>query len=240
MMMGLDRSFKPEWIYRMLKLAKPGLAYKEVESDLLAIVENKGPESKKRVMTVIKRYFLETERLKSREIFKNNHLHELALTYSYDSMKPIILFVFLCKCEIARFIQKKINLLFINSEKIDTKILLDHVRSTHRDRRSTSYAVGYYLTILSYFDILNKTASSYSWKIYKLSCPEYSLKEMVLLFASIFHQKEIDLSLIYDDVVFSLYDISKIEDVLREYNSRDWVYQKRLDSAKIIIKNQNV
>lgn len=240
MIIGLDRAFKPEWVYKILKLAKPGREYSEIEPDIFGIIEYDGIKSKKNTMTIIKRYFLETEKIKGKEIIKENYLHDLSLKYLYESLKPVLLFVFLCKCEIARFIQKKINLMFGNNGEFDSKVLLYQVIKAHGDRRSTRYAVMYYLTILSYFDILNKTGKDYSWKTHRIYCPEYIIKEMIILFANSIHQNEIKVSQINEEVAFSLYDISRIEDVLREYNSKNWIYQKRLDSARIIITSKNV
>ena len=33
MIVGLDRSFQPKWVYKMLQLAKPGLEFKKLNQN---------------------------------------------------------------------------------------------------------------------------------------------------------------------------------------------------------------
>ena len=236
-MIGLDKPFKPEWIYKILRLSKPGTQYQELKSDFEDIIHFRGKEAKRKSLTVIKRYYLELDKVKGKEYIKENVLHDLALKYSFETMKPLLLFVLLLKCDIAKFIQKKINLMFSNG-KVDSLVLLSDARKNYGDRRIIRYAVSYYLTILGHFEVLKKVKSSYTWRDRKLSCPNYLLREMILLYAKESSTSEIELAKLKDDVVFSLFDLSDLEDVLREYNSKDWVYQKRLDCAKIIVKKK--
>lgn len=52
MMIGLDRAFKPEWVYKMLKICKPGTKYKDLEPEFNSIIEIEGLKSKKNIMTL--------------------------------------------------------------------------------------------------------------------------------------------------------------------------------------------
>lgn len=238
MIIGLDRSFKPRWVYKILKLSKPGTEFKELEPQFLNIIEYHGLKSKKNVLTIIRRYYLQLDKKNNKYFFSDNYLHHLSLRYSYESLKPLLLFVLLSRCPIASFIQNKINLLFTNQEKIDTSLLLKQTRKIYGDRKVVAYAVGYYLTILSYFEILNKKDHKYTWKNRKLKVPKHILKEIIIIYAKILENKEIDIQRIHEDVVFSIFNLDDIENVLKEYNSVEWVYQKRLASRKIVITNR--
>ncbi|MFC1718883.1 hypothetical protein ACFL6S_34850, partial [Candidatus Poribacteria bacterium] len=211
--------------------------YQEIKSDFEDIIHFSGKEAKRKTLTVIKRYYLELDKVKGKEFIKENVLHDLALKYSFETMKPLLLFVLLLKCDIAQFIQKKINLMF-NNGKVDSLILLSDARKNYGDRRIVRFAVSYYLTVLGHFGVLSKKNSKYTWKQRKLNCPDYLMREMILLYARVSSISEIELAKLKDEVAFSFLDLSYIEDVLREYNSKDWVYQKRLDSAKIIVKKK--
>jgi hypothetical protein len=235
MIIGLDRSFKPRWVYKILQLSKPGLKFKDLEPEFLDIIEYKGLKSKKNVLTVIKRYYLQLKRENIEYYLSDNYLHELSIKYSFTSIKPLLLFVLICKCPIAQFIQKKMNLLFVNQEKINSRLLLEQTQKNYGDRKIVKYAVGYYLVILSYFDVLNKNKGNYSWKNKKIKIPNHIFKEMLLFYSKSIESKEIDVLNIKDDIVFSLFDLSNLENVLMEFNAEDWAYQKRLDSSKIII-----
>lgn len=235
MIIGLDRSFKPRWVYKILQLSKPGLKFKDIEPEFLDIIEYKGLKSKKNVLTVIKRYYLQLKRENKEYYLSNNYLHDLSIKYSFDSMKPLLLFVLISNCPIAQFMQSKINLLFANQENITSKLLLEETKKIYGDRKIVKYAVGYYLLILSYFDVLDKERSIYTWKNNKLKVPNHIFKEMLLLYAKAIERSEIDVLNIENDIAFSLFDLSKLGNVLMEFNAVDWVYQKRLDSSRIII-----
>lgn len=238
MIVGLDKSFKPEWVYRILQLSKPGLEYKELEHEFRNIIEFNGSDAKRKVLTIIKRYYLEFKTEGGKVYIKENYLHNLSLKYSFETLKPLLLFVLLSKCEIASFIQNKINIMFSNIASVDSTILSYHVRKYYGDRKVVLYAVNYYLTILSNFDILDKSNSRYKWKTRKMDCIDYIIKDMILIYAKTFHKYEIGIILIKEDVRFSLFNIDILEDVLKEYNSVDWMYQKRLEGSRVIITSK--
>lgn len=237
-MVGLDRSFKPKWVYKMLQLAKPGLEFKKVEPQFFELIEYSGSKSKKNVLTVIKRYYFQITKKEGKEYFLDDYLHYLSKKYSYESLKPVLLFVLINRCSLANFLQYKINLLFSDQNLIDSKILHKQAKKIYGDRKIVSNAVGYYLKILSYFDILNKNKSNYSWNQKQIKVPDHILKEMLILYSHIHDRYEIDVLRIQDDVAFSLFDLSDLENVLMEYNGNEWAYQKRIDTKKIIITNK--
>ena len=61
---------------------------------------------------------------------------------------------------------------------------------------------------------------------------------MLILYSHIHDRYEIDVLRIQDDVAFSLFDLSNLENVLMEYNGKEWAYQKRVDTKKVIITNK--
>lgn len=238
MIIGLDRSFKPEWVYKILKLSKPGKRYKDLESEFNNIIEIQGLKSKKNIMTIIRRYYLKMYRKSGEEFFDKNYLYELSIKYSFDTIKPLLLFVLLCRCDVARFIQGKINLKYLHNGNIARQELYISTVQKYGDRRVVKYAVGYYLKILQDFNILNSNNKEYMWLNKKLDCPGYLLKDMVLLYGAYLNLKEINTQEMVNSIPFTYIITSEIENVFREYNSIDWAYQKRLNANKIIIKNK--
>lgn len=239
-MIGLDRSFKPEWVYKILKLSKPGLKYKDLEPEFNSIIEIDGLKSKKNIMTIIRRYYLRLHRKEGMEFFDNNYLHDISIKYSFDSIKPILLFTLICRSDIARFIQDKINLKYLHNGHIDRLALYQSTMQKYGDRRVVKYAVGYYLTILEYFDIISINGNKYEWKIKKQNCTNYLIKEMILLYSAFTKKQEINVQDLINDTSFTYVDLSQIEDVLREFNADSWNYQKRIDSNKLIITKKIV
>ncbi|MDR0911974.1 MAG: hypothetical protein LBM96_05145 [Methanobrevibacter sp.] len=238
MIIGLDKVFKPIWVYKILKLTKPGIEVKSLQDEFYDIIEYDGLTAKRKTLTIIKRYYLNIEKNKGKFYFASSYLHKLSLKYSYESLKTLLLFVLLMNCPIANFLTLKINKLFITTEEINSDILRSIAKDKYGDRRIVSFAVNYFLTILSYFDVLNKDKNKYIWKNRKLTVSNDILKEILILYAQFRDNFEIDISSIYDDISFSFIDLNNLESVLMEYNGVDWVYQKRFNSKKAIVKNK--
>ena len=58
MIVGIDRSFKPIWVYKILQMCTPNVEYSTIEDDVLDVVEYKGIRSKSNVVSVLKRFYL--------------------------------------------------------------------------------------------------------------------------------------------------------------------------------------
>ena len=100
MIIGLDKTFKPEWVYIILQKAKPNTSYKEKKEDFFDIIEFDGYEAKKKTISIIRRYYLTFNKKNRIEYFNKNYLHTLSRKYSFESMKPILLFTLINNCEI--------------------------------------------------------------------------------------------------------------------------------------------
>jgi hypothetical protein len=238
MIIGLDKTFKPEWVYKILQIAKPNTLYEEKKEEILNIIEFDGLEAKNKVSSIIRRYYLLFYKKQGKEYFQENYLHDLAKKYSFETMKPLILFVLLCNCEIASYLQKNINQMFSDKKTIDKKVLQIKTKEKYGDRTIIRYAVSYYLTILSYFDILIKNKLEYKWKNKTIDCTDYIIKDMILIYSNIKNKYELEKEKMEQETQFSIYDLKNLENILREYNTINWKLQKRLDSNKIIISDK--
>ena len=241
MIVGIDRSFKPRWVYRILQLCKPNVCFMDIENEVLDVVEYKGNRSKVNVVKVFKRYYLYLEKKEGKLWTTDNYLHKLSLKYSLDTLKPILLFVLLNNCEMAQFLHNKLNTFFIDKEEIDPLLIRKYAIEVLGDRSNVKKAVSYYLTILSEFDILNKVNSRvYTWQNKKLVLPNYVLMEILKTYAYIENNYEIDVDALYDNIAFSIFDLSNLEAVLMEYNNEEWQYQKRIANKKVVIYKSNI
>lgn len=236
MIVGIDRSFKPIWVYKILQMCVPNIEYSTIEKDALNIVEYKGNRSKENVLQVIKRFYLRLEKKGNKLWTTNNYLHFLSKELSFESMKPILLFTLLHECEMAQFLQNKLKTMFIDQEIIDPIIIQKYAKDEFGDRSNVKKAVNYYLTILSYFDILEKEGRKFKWLNNKLILINHILREILVTYAFLRDIYEIDVTEIHESISFSLFDLSNLETVLMEYNNEYWVYQNRFDSKKVIVK----
>ena len=240
MIVGIDRSFKPFWVYKILQMCTPDIEYSTIEPEVLDVVEYKGVRSKSNVVSVLKRYYLDLERKDNKLWTTNNYLHYLSKELSFESMKPILLFTLLQRCEMAQFLQNKLKTLFIDQEIIDSSVIQKYAIEEFGDRSNVKKAVNYYLTILSYFDILEKEGRKFKWVNKRLILSDHILKEILITYAYLRDNYEIDISEIHNNIAFSLFDLSNLETILMKYNSESWVYQNRFDSKKVIVKKEIV
>lgn len=243
MIVGIDRSFKPIWVYKILQMCIPNVEYSTIENDILDVVEYKGNRSKVNVVKVIKRYYLNLEKrhgFGNKLWTTNNYLHHLSKELSFESMKPLLMFTLIQNCEMAQFLQNKLKTMFIDQEIIEPIIIQKYAKDEIGDRSNVKKAVNYYLTILSYFDVLEKEGKKFKWLNKKLVLSDHILKEILITYAYLRDNYEIDISDIQDNIAFSLFDLSNLETVLMKYNNESWIYQNRFDSKKIIVKKEIV
>ena len=217
-------------------MCKPNVEYSTIENDVLDVVEYKGSRSKENVLVVLKRFYLRLEKRGNKLWTTNNYLHYLSKELSFDSMKPILLFTLLQECEMAQFLQNKLKTMFIDQEIIEPTIIQKYAKDEVGDRSNVKKAVNYYLTILSYFDVLEKEGRKFKWSNKKLILSNHILREILITYAFLRDNYEIDISEIQENIAFSLFDLSNLETVLMEYNNEYWVYQNRFDSKKVIVK----
>ena len=64
------------------------------------------------------------------------------------------------------------------------------------------------------------------------------IREILITYAYLRDNYEIDIGEIQENIAFSLFDLSNLETVLMEYNNEYWVYQNRFDSKKVIVKKE--
>ena len=81
MIVGIDRSFKPIWVYKILQKCVPNVEYSTIEDEILDVVEYKGVRSKINVVKVLKRYYLYLEKREgtgNKLWTSENYLHYLS------------------------------------------------------------------------------------------------------------------------------------------------------------------
>ena len=96
MIVGIDRSFKPIWVYKILQKCVPNVEFSTIEDEALDVIEYKGNRSKENVLQVIKRFYLRLEKRPGhgRSLWTTeNYLHYLSKDLSFDSG-----FYFIAKC----------------------------------------------------------------------------------------------------------------------------------------------
>jgi hypothetical protein len=186
-------------------------------------------------MTIVRRYYLKLKKVNGVEFFDNNYLHDISVEYTFDSIKPLLLFTLLCRSDVARYLQEKINLKYLPNGGLDRQALYFSTVEKYGDRRIVRYVVGYYLKILEHFNIIKRSKNNYTWITKKMNCPSYIMKDMVLLFGAFTGRQEVNTQDLKNETSFSYVDLSNLEDVLREFNGKYWQYQKRADTNRIVI-----
>src|SRR5690554_1668059 len=108
-MKGFDRPLKPEWVYKMIQLLVVGdTIYKERDRLDEVLVELDGKTGKRKVITVIGRYFLKTINNPRGQKVEDNLIFEMVKNCSYEEAKPLILFNLLVKAPVLQHFSKQI------------------------------------------------------------------------------------------------------------------------------------
>ena len=119
-MIGFDRPLKPIWIYNFLRIVEIGDTFTKHKSKFNNILwELDGKEGKRKVRTVLSRYFLKSEKNPKSKIVEYTPLVELCKGHSLEEIKPLLLFQILMRSEMIRQLTKMINRIYSNKNDIN-------------------------------------------------------------------------------------------------------------------------
>jgi hypothetical protein len=230
---GFDRPIRPRWIYETLLLAEPGQKLSDLNKPFESIArELTGKEGKRKVRTVLFRYFLRSEESKAK--VKNDlFLKDLSLEYGYDFMVPIYLFYLIGKSGVLYKVSEHLFRLYSFDSYINVSFLKEKIIDSYGDRDVVSRFVRSFLKTLEYFNMTTESDNKYFLKN-PLRVTEDQFRLMLDIYGKdIINSPQIPL----DDLptpIFSYFDLPDLKMVARKYNGKDWEYQQRVGSDFIV------
>ncbi len=234
-MIGFDRPLKPLWIHKFIQLVEVGDSLSDHTDAFDTVLwELDGKEGKRKVRTVLSRYFLKSAKNSHSKIVDHTPLIDICKRYPLEDIKPLLLYYLLMRSQVLRILTRMIYELYGVEKDINYLFLRKKIIERFGDRDISSRSLRNLLGTLMNFDILRKNSSNkYSWHrllnvnkmnacyILRLYSEEYKKSPLINL-------EEIENYLF---LYFRMPDISRIA---REYDGKLWEYSIRINQKTIL------
>ncbi len=235
-MIGFDRPLKPRWIHEALQLWKPKTPAASFYSDFNQIVyELSGLEGKRKVRTVLFRYFYNIEGHASSQITSGDSLlASLSHKFSIEELMPTYLVILIDSAETLANIMENMFRLFPPKSVIVTSQLVDKTVEMHGERDVVKRSTRSFLMTLVHFGILRKTGPNYEW----IDRPRVSCQAIacaITILCSRQHRLEADIRELPAKNGFRFINLSNVDDCAKRYNGVLWSYVRRPGTARVSI-----
>jgi len=238
-MIGFDRPLKPLWIYKFIQAVEIGDKITDHDEEFNIILwELDGKEGKRKVRTVLSRYFLKSERNPRSKIVEYNPMIEICKRYPLYEIKPLLLYYLLMRSQVLRTITKMIYELYGTKEDINYLFLRKKIVERYGDRDVSARSLRNFLSTLEAFDVLKiNGGNKLRWN--KL----LNVNEINVCYMLKFYSKEYKKSPLInlDEIekyLFLYFKMPDINEIIREFNGRLWEYSIRVNQ-KVILLDDN-
>ena len=154
-MTGFDRPLKPSWIYNFIKVVKVGDKITDHNEEFNNILwELDGVEGKRKVRTVLSRYFLKTEDNPNSLNVESTSILELCKIYPLEKIRPLLLYYLLMRSEVLRMLTKLIKEIYGDSGEINYDFLRKKTIERFGEKDISARTLRNLLHTLVNFDIL--------------------------------------------------------------------------------------
>jgi len=233
-MTGFDRPLKPTWIYQFANIVEIGDKITDHKQEFNKILwELDGEEGKRKVRTVLSRYYLKTEKNPKSKIVEYTPIIELCKTYPLDKIKPLLLFYLLMRSDTLRTLSKMIYEIYGNKEDIEYQFLRKKIIEKYGERDISSRTLRNFLTTLEYFNILKKQKHNYKW-INKLQTDEMNTCYMLKFYSEEYKKSP---QIFIDEIeqyIMQYFETPDLETIGRKYNGKLWEYSQSINKKQII------
>ena len=233
-MIGFDRPLKPQWIYETLILAEPGKKLSELNKPFEGIArELTGKEGKRKVRTVLFRYFLRSEE-SNNQVRNDLVLKDMSEKHGYEFMVPIYLIYLIGKAGVLYKISEHLFRLYSFNTVINVSFLKEKIIDVHGDRDVVSRSVSSFLKTLIYFNV-----AVYENKKIVLKSPLVLDEEQFSLIIQLFSHDIIKTPQIalhdLPDPLFNYFELPDLRAVAQRKSGQLWEYQQRVGNDFLVV-----
>jgi len=233
-MKGLDRPVKASWIYNTIQIVekeKKIRKYKNKIDDLF--YELSGKDGKRKVRTVISRYFLRSKNNPRAQKVANLPIIDIAKSLSYEKTKPLLLFQLFLRAEIVRVLTKMIKEIYGKNRKMNYKYLRKKIIQKLGERDISSRSLRNYLYTMESFDILNWDNERINWEK-DLNISEKQLVLMLYLYSKEYINSSQIIINDINELLLYFFKTPDINKICKKYNNDYWQYSVGVKQSKII------
>jgi len=234
-MTGFDRPLKPSWIYRFIQTVEIGDTLSNHKEEFNAILwELEGEEGKRKVRTVLSRYFLKSGKNPKSKVVEYTPIIALCKRYSLEEIKPLLLYHLLMRSNVIRLLTKMIDEIYGINNDINYLFLRKKVIERFGDRDISSRSLRNLLATLVNFDVLKKIDNNRYTGNKRIYTDEKNACYMLKLYSEEFKKSpQINLDEL-EDYLFLYFKMPDINRISRKYNSVLWEYSVRFGQKLIL------
>ena len=232
-MKGFDRPLKPLWIYQFIEEVEVGDKIYNHRAAFDSILwELDGNVGKRKVITVLSRYYLKNIANPQGRVVENVPIIEICKNYPLERIKPLLLFQLLMRSNTIRFLTKMIHEIYGFGNNINQVFLRKKVIEKFGEKDISARSLRNLLSTLVDFDVLEKCDKEYKWKN-KLGVDELNACYMLKLYAEDFKESpQINLDDI-EDYLFVYFTKPDYGQIAKKYNRKLWDYSIRFGQKVI-------
>lgn len=236
-MKGFDRPIKPEWIYKIIQELEVNDVIKE-KQDLLndILVELDGQIGKRKVITVISRFFLkQIDNPYGRKV-EGDFIFNCIKNIKYEEAVPLMFFNLLVKAPILQNFSEQLYKHYYRKDKIDSDFLRKKAYQLIGERDIARRSIRNFLNTMVAFSILEKESRRYySWKeLIKVN------DEATVIFLKLYSKYYLNspqISLLgLPEHLFFYFSLPDLIDLAQKYNNIHWQYMRRVKAAMITLR----
>lgn len=238
-MIGFDRPLKPLWIYKFIQIVEIGDKLSDHTDEFNAILwELDGKEGKRKVRTVLSRYYLKSKKNPHSKVVEYTPMIEICKRYPLKEIKPLLLYYLLIRSQVLGTVAKMVYEIYGIKKDINHSFLRKKMVERFGDRDISSRSLRNFLTTLVSFDVLKKNSSNkYSWNKL-LNVNEMNACFMLKLYSEEYKKSPlIDLDQM-EDYLFLYFKMPDIYKLARKYDGKLWEYSVRINQ-KVILFDKN-
>ncbi|KXS38063.1 MAG: hypothetical protein AWU54_2238 [Candidatus Frackibacter sp. T328-2] len=235
-MRGFDRPLKPEWVYEIINKLEVGDTISDYKEELdKVLIELNGKTGKRKVRTVIGRYFLKDLDKPRQRTVQDSISFNLIKDLGFEKAKPLILFNILVKAPILQYFSKQLFKLYSGQRDINSDFMRRKAYEKIGERDIARRSLRNFLSTLVDFDILQQVdRTNFKWR-QQLEVSEDNFVNFLKLYSE-FYLKSPQVSL-YDlpEHLFFYFDLPDVKEVAQKYNNVHWDYTRRLKAAIVTL-----
>lgn len=234
-MIGFDRPLRPYWIYETLLLAQPGQQLSELNLPFEQVArELTGKEGKRKVRTVLFRYFLRDEHKQTR-VRTPLPLKDLTEEFEFEFMRPLYLFYLVGSADMLYQISGHLFRLYGYGNPVNPAFLQQKMAGAFGERDVVLRAARSFLQTLAHFGIIEAKDGAGLLLKKPLPVGEEQLRVMLQLYAKeVLHSPQISLQQL-NSPLFQFFALPDPKTVAQKYNGRYWDYQHRMREDFIVV-----
>jgi len=236
-MKGFDRPLKPDWIYKIIQEVEVGeRVYERREKLYDILVELDGKTGKRKVITVIGRYYLKSfDKPKGKKV-KSNLVFNMIKDKPYEETISVMLFNLLVKAPVLQKFSEQLLNYHNRNEDINSDYLRKKSYEMIGERDIAARSLRNFLSTLVDFEILKEEDNkNYSWND-ELKVNEENAINILKLYSE-YYLNSPQISL-YDlpESLFFYFEMPDLQQLANKYNNDLWQYTRRVNTSLITFR----